>query len=177
MVHKKEEGTYHSIEKVMKEMPGFLSPRRGLPLLLIPEYSVINKEQRIPDRSQTAHRKPPVECFLTHLYHFSRFHIYALMHFSLSDLLHSVWQSLSPSTSLLHLLHSKWYSFIPRSIPEISEISKRIHLQLATLWLGNSTFHHEECKFPGQCLMMCDKGQYLCMSLHSAHGEGGAKWT
>ena len=102
MVHKKEEGTYHSIEKVMKEMPGFLSPRRGLPLLLIPEYSVINKEQRIPeysvinkeqripDRSQTAHRKPPVKCFLTHLYHFSRFHIYALMHFSLSDLLHSV---------------------------------------------------------------------------------------
>ena len=67
MVHKKEEGTYHSIEKVMKEMPGFLSPRRGLPLLLIPEYSVINKEQRIPDRSQTAHRKPPVKCFLTHM--------------------------------------------------------------------------------------------------------------
>ena len=26
MVHKKEEGTYHSIEKVTKEMPGFLSP-------------------------------------------------------------------------------------------------------------------------------------------------------
>ena len=77
-------------EKLTKEMPGFLSPRRGLPLLLIPEYSVINKEQRIPDRSQTAHRKPPVKCFLTHLYHFSRFHIYALMHFSLSDLLHSV---------------------------------------------------------------------------------------
>ena len=40
-------------------MPGFLSPGRGLPLLLIPEYSGINKEQRIPDRSKTAHRKPP----------------------------------------------------------------------------------------------------------------------
>ena len=26
MVHKKEEGTYHSIEKLTKEMPGFLSP-------------------------------------------------------------------------------------------------------------------------------------------------------
>ena len=64
MVHKKEEGTYHHIEKLMKEMPGFLSPRRGLPLLLIPEYSGINKEQRIPDRSKTAHRKPPVKCFL-----------------------------------------------------------------------------------------------------------------
>ena len=38
MVHKKEEG--------------------------IPEYSGINKEERIPDRSKTAHRKPPVKCFL-----------------------------------------------------------------------------------------------------------------
>ena len=65
MVHKKKEGTYHHIEKLTKEMPGFLSPRRGLPLLLIPEYSGINKEQRIPDRSKTAHRKPPVKCFLT----------------------------------------------------------------------------------------------------------------
>jgi len=50
----------------MEEMPESLSPRRGLPLLLIPEYSGINKEQRIPDRSKTAHRKPPVKCFLTH---------------------------------------------------------------------------------------------------------------
>ena len=65
MVHKKEEGTYHSIEKLTNEMPGFLSPGRGLPLLLIPEYSGINKERRIPDRSKTAHRKPPVKCFLT----------------------------------------------------------------------------------------------------------------
>ena len=64
MVHKKEEGTYHCIEKLKKEMPGFLSPGRGLSLLLIPEYSGINKEQRIPDRSKTAHRKPPVKCFL-----------------------------------------------------------------------------------------------------------------
>ena len=46
MVHKKEEGTYHRIEKLMKEMPGFFSPRRGLPLLLIFEYSGIDKEQR-----------------------------------------------------------------------------------------------------------------------------------
>ena len=65
MVHKKEEGTYYGIEKLMKEMPGFLSPRRVLPLLLIPEYSGIDKEQRIPDKSRTAHRKPPVKCFLT----------------------------------------------------------------------------------------------------------------
>ena len=65
MVHRKEEGTYHRIEKLTKEMPGFLSPGRGLPLLLIPEYSGINKEQRIPDGSKTAHRKPPVKCSLT----------------------------------------------------------------------------------------------------------------
>ena len=65
MVHKKEEGTYYRIEKLTKEMHGFLSPRRGLPLLLIPEYSGINKEQRIHDRSKTAHMKPPFKCFLT----------------------------------------------------------------------------------------------------------------
>jgi len=34
-------------------------------LLLIPEYSGIDKGQRIHDRSNTAHRKPPVKCFLT----------------------------------------------------------------------------------------------------------------
>ena len=65
MVHKKEEDTYHHTETLMKEMLGFLSPGRGLPLLLIPEYSGINKEQRIPDRSKTAQRKPPVKCLLT----------------------------------------------------------------------------------------------------------------
>ena len=30
MVHKKEEGTYHRIEKLMKEMPGFLNSRERL---------------------------------------------------------------------------------------------------------------------------------------------------
>ena len=64
MVHKKEEGTYHHIENLMKNMPGFLSPGKGVPLLLNPEYSGI-KGQRIPDRSKTAHRQPPVKCFLT----------------------------------------------------------------------------------------------------------------
>ena len=53
------------MEKLMKEMPGFLSLGRGLPLLLIPEQSGLNKEQRIHDRSKTADRKPPVKCFLT----------------------------------------------------------------------------------------------------------------
>ena len=65
MVHKKEAGTYHHIEKLTKDMPEFLSPGKGVPLLLIPEYSGSNKSQRIPDRSKTAHRKPPVKCFLT----------------------------------------------------------------------------------------------------------------
>ena len=60
MVHKKEEGTYLRIENLMKEMPGFLSPREAL------EYLGINKEQRISDRSKTAHRKPPVKSFLTY---------------------------------------------------------------------------------------------------------------
>ena len=51
-------------------------------------------------------------CKTVHLYHFSRFHIYALIYdicFSLSDLLHSVWQSLDPSTSL------QWLNFFPFS--------------------------------------------------------------
>ena len=60
MVHKMEEGTYHRIEKLTKEMTGFLSTAPPP----IPEYSGINKEQRIPDRSKTAHRKPSVKCFL-----------------------------------------------------------------------------------------------------------------
>ena len=50
--------------------------------------------------------------------HFSRFHIYALAYgscFSLSDLLHSVWQTLGPSTSLqINQFHSfLWLSNIP----------------------------------------------------------------
>ena len=53
------------MEKLTKEMHAFLTPGSGLPLLLIPEYSGINKEQRIHDRSKTTHRKPPVKCFLT----------------------------------------------------------------------------------------------------------------
>ena len=53
------------MEKLTKEIHAFLSPGSGLPLHLIPEYSGINKEQRIHDRSKRAHRKPPVKCFLT----------------------------------------------------------------------------------------------------------------
>ena len=49
-------------------MPGFLSPGKGMPLLLIPEYSGISEGQRVPDRSKAAHRKPLVKCFLTGYY-------------------------------------------------------------------------------------------------------------
>ena len=66
MVHEKDEGTYDHIEKLRRKCLDSSTPGRGLPLLLIPEYSGINKEQRIPDRSKTAQRKPPVKCFLTH---------------------------------------------------------------------------------------------------------------
>ena len=53
------------MEKLMKEMHAFLTPGSSLLLHLIPEYSGINKGQRIHDRSKTACRKPPVKCFLT----------------------------------------------------------------------------------------------------------------
>ena len=66
MVHKKEEGTYHCNEKCLDS-----SARKALPLLLIPEYSGINKGQRVPDRSKTAHSKPLVKCFLTLTYFLS----------------------------------------------------------------------------------------------------------
>ena len=62
---KREEGTYHHNEKLTMEMPGFLSSRKGVSLLLIPDYSGINKGQSFPDRSNPAHRKPPVKCILT----------------------------------------------------------------------------------------------------------------
>ena len=45
MVHKKEEGTYHCIEKLRKELPGSLSPGRGLPLLLSPEIQELIKNR------------------------------------------------------------------------------------------------------------------------------------
>ena len=64
MVHKKEEGSYHCIEKWRKCLDSS-APGRDLPLLLILEYLGINKEQTIPDTSKTVHRKPPVKCLLT----------------------------------------------------------------------------------------------------------------
>ena len=63
MAHKKEEGTYHLNEKCLDSS----APGKGVSLLLIPEYSGINKGQKVPDRSKTAHRKPLVKHFLTSL--------------------------------------------------------------------------------------------------------------
>ena len=66
-----------------------------------------------------------------HLYHFSRFHIYALIYdicFSLSDLLHSVWQSRDPTTSLQMTQFSSflWLSNIPLYICTTSSLSIRL---------------------------------------------------
>ena len=54
-------------------------------------------------------------CKPVHLYHFSRFHIYMLIYdtcFSLSDLLHSVWQSLGPATSLQITQFRSFYGWV-----------------------------------------------------------------
>ena len=72
-------------------------------------------------------------CKLVHLYHFSRFHIYALTYdicFSLSDLLHSVWQSIGPSTSLqmTQFCSFLWLSNIPLYMCTTSSLS--IHLSV-----------------------------------------------
>ena len=72
-------------------------------------------------------------CKPVHLYHFSRFHIYALIYdisFSLSDLLHSVWQSLGPSMSLqmTQFLSFLWLSNIPLYIYTTPSLS--IHLSI-----------------------------------------------
>ena len=71
-------------------------------------------------------------CKPVHLHHFSRFHIYVLIYnfFSLSDLLHYVWQSLSPSMSLQMIqFHSfLWLSNIPLYICTTSSFC--IHLSM-----------------------------------------------
>ena len=73
-------------------------------------------------------------CKPVHLYHFSRFYMYVLIYniwFSLSDLLHSIWQSLGPSTSLqmTQFCSFLWLSNIPLYICTTSSLS--IHLSVA----------------------------------------------
>ena len=67
-------------------------------------------------------------CKPVHRYHFSRFHIYALIYnicFPLSDLLHSVWQSLDSSTSLqmTQFCSALWLSNIPLYICTTTSLS------------------------------------------------------
>ena len=109
-------------------------------------YMLIPISQFIPPPAPPPHFPPLVSirlfstsvslflpCKPVHLYHFSRFHIYALIYdicFSLSDLLHFVWQSLGASTSLkMTQFHSfLWLSNIPLYICTTSSLS--IHLSM-----------------------------------------------
>ena len=72
-------------------------------------------------------------CKPVHLYHIFRFHIHALIYniyFSLSDLLHSVWQSLDPSTSqqITQFRSFLWLSNIPLYICTTSSLSIRLSM-------------------------------------------------
>ena len=71
-------------------------------------------------------------CKLVHLYHFSRLYIYALIYniCSLSDLLHSVWQSLDPSMSQqMTQFHSfLWLGNIPLYICTTSSLFIRLSM-------------------------------------------------
>ena len=72
-------------------------PHHGFPPLVSIRLSSTTVSQLLP-------------CKPVHLYHFSRFRIHALIYdicFSLSDLLHSVWQSLD------HPSLNKWLNFVP----------------------------------------------------------------
>ena len=52
MAHKKEEGTYHRIEKLTKEMPGFLSPWERLVSPLNSWMEVIRNREFLTDPKQ-----------------------------------------------------------------------------------------------------------------------------
>ena len=72
-------------------------------------------------------------CKPVHLYHVSRFHIYVLIYdicFSLSDILHAVWQSPDPSTSLqmTQFCSFLWLSNIPLYICTTTSLSIRLSM-------------------------------------------------
>ena len=95
-------------------------PTRGFPPLVSICLFSTSVSQRLP-------------CKLVHLYHFSRFHIHALMYdicFSLSDILHSVWWSLDPSTSqqMTQFRSFLWLSNIPLYICTTSSLSIRLSM-------------------------------------------------
>ena len=85
-------------------------------------------------------------CKQVHLYHFSKFYIYELIHntwFSLSDLLHSVWQSLHTSTSLkmAQFCSFLWLSNIPLFVYTTSSLSIRLlmYIDIAKCWFLGHT--------------------------------------
>ena len=105
----------------------------------IPIFQFITPPPTPPRRSpppvSTRLFSTPVSQFLpckpVHQYHFSRFHIYALIYdiwFSLSDLFHSLRQSLDSSTSLqmTQFRSLLWLSNIPLYICTTSSLSIRL---------------------------------------------------
>ena len=52
MVHKKEEGTYHHMETLMKEMPGFLSPWERLASQFLSIQELIRNREFLTDPKQ-----------------------------------------------------------------------------------------------------------------------------
>ena len=115
-------------------MPGFLSPRKGVLLLLIPEYSGINKGQRFPDRSITANGKLPVKHFLSAHY---------LPHLSPSLSLMWAWNHLQSPLSLLSTFTWKKlqyiWSFFQRNI--LSAHSGCSRCQHFILFMGRALLH------------------------------------
>ena len=102
-------------------------PHRGFPHLVSIHLFSTSVSQLLP-------------CKPVHLYHFSRFHIHALIYdicFSLSDLLDSVWQSLDPSTSqqMTQFRSFLWLSNIPLYICTTTSLSIRLSMGNQTPWL------------------------------------------
>ena len=82
---------------------------------------------------------------LVHLYHFSRFHVYALIYdlcFSLSDILHSVWQSLGPSMSLQM---TQFHSFLWLSNTHCIYVAHLLY-PLVCRWAFRLLPHRDYCK-------------------------------
>ena len=100
-------------------------------------------------------------CKPVHLYHFSRFHIHVLIYdicVSLSDLLHSVWQSLGPSMSQQM---TQFYSFLWLS---------NIPLYICTT---TSFFFKKESFFFFNYLFLAVLGLRFCVRAFSSCGKWG----
>ena len=97
---------------------------------------------------------PP--CRWVHQCHLSRFHIYVLIYsicFSLSDLLHSVWRSLGPSTSLQI---TRFHSFLRLSdVPLYTCVTSSLSI------LPWRTFRLFPC--PGYCKEHCNELWGACL--------------